>query len=521
MIAWWMAQVALLGGLLALAAYGAETALKTVRRPTRWVWAAALGLTALLGALAPMQRATSTTLAPDWMQTATTAASAPDSATRGVFDTIMAMCSAAWRDVTTQLSAQVQRAWSAWHVVMPDAIDRWMLLAWLAASVALLIAFVAVHVRYQRRRAQWPIGDVLGTRVRIAGDTGPAVIGVTSAEIVVPQWLLTRDTLEQRLVIEHELEHVRQHDPLLLAAAQAVLILLPWHPAVWWMASRLRLAIELDCDRRVLHRGASARDYGALLIDLTGHRSGFGAPLPAFSCTPSHLERRLVAMTPTRLKYPVVRALTTAAFASLALLAACEAKLPTSDEVDAMTASSATQAAARVTMVDTTNVRYYIDGRLATKAEAEKLHAERIASVNVTQTGMQRGGEVFITTRDVAGVLTAAGYVKDTAATRVRYTRTDPTQVTIRDSVDLSGDKPVMVASTPSGIVRIDTKPRAGFSGLMVVDGEIADPAVVNTLSPDRIASVNVIKGPAATAKYSDPRAANGVIEITTKKAKP
>jgi TonB-dependent SusC/RagA subfamily outer membrane receptor len=43
----------------------------------------------------------------------------------------------------------------------------------------------------------------------------------------------------------------------------------------------------------------------------------------------------------------------------------------------------------------------------------------------------------------------------------------------------------------------------------------------MNTIAPDQIQSINVIKGPAASAKYNDPRAANGVIEITTKKPKP
>jgi beta-lactamase regulating signal transducer with metallopeptidase domain len=534
MIAWWMAQVALLGVLLALAAFGAESALKVARRPTRWVWAAALGLTAVLGAIAPMQRAASTTIARDWSSIGATPTTTGAAATGGVFDVFIAAFSATWRDVTTQLATQVQRAWRAWNAVMPDRIDRWMLIAWAVASVVLLIAFVAVHVRYQRRRAHWPLGDVLGTRVRIASDTGPAVIGVTRAEIVVPQWLLSRDEQEQRLVIEHELEHVRQHDPLLLAAAQAVVILLPWHPAAWWMASRLRLAIELDCDRRVLQRGASARDYGALLIDLTDHRSGFGAALPAFSCSPSHLERRLIAMTPTKLRYPLTRAICTATIASLALLAACEAKLPTAEEMDRMTASSATAAAGRVALIDTANVAYFINSVPASKADAEKIEAERIASVNVMQRGDQRGGEVRIVTRE-----TAVG--DSTSPTRMTYVRTAPARVTLRtpgDSVTLVADTIVLTTQKPfaegdlrTGLRVLDgsrtspvqqTSPsRTGFAGLMIVDGVITDAAIVNSISRDQIVSVDVIKGAAATAQYTDPRAANGVVRITTKKAKP
>ena len=514
MIAWAMAQLLLLGALLALAAYGAESALKVAGRQTRWVWLSALLMTLVLGALAPLRvmqsaPAMQVSLTPA-LAGATPMVSAPTGA--------VALLRAEWAATLARGEAMVQRAWGVWHGAMPASIDTALLAAWLVASVALLVVFVAVHLRYQRRRAQWPQEVVQGTAVRVAADTGPAVIGVTRTDIVVPAWLLERDTKEQALVLAHELEHVRVHDPLLLAAAQAAAVLLPWHPAVWWMASRMKLAVELDCDRRVLQRGASARDYGTLLIDLTDHRAGFGAALPAFSCSPSHLERRLVAMTPKRLKYPLVRSLTAGAFASLALLAACEAKLPTSEEVDAMTAKSATAAAAQVTMLDTANVRYFIDDVPATKAQAEKLSAEQIATVNVSQKGTQSGGEVRIVT-----VLHAAGYAKDSAnPTRIMLRRADPTQVTFRttgDTVTLSTANSTIARQQVEAKRADESKPRTPFTGLLIVDGVARESNSMNSISPDRIESVNVMKGPAATAKYSDPRAVNGVIEIVTKKA--
>lgn len=517
MIAWWMAQVAVIGALLAVAAFGAESALKIARRPTRWVWIVAMGLTVALGVMAPNRFATGAVTSRMWRVTDVRAVEPLVNIEPNLLTTLQD----AWHDVTTLLAGRMQGGWNLWHRVMPSGIERWLAIAWVVTSVTLLLAFVAVHLRYQRRRSQWPLGDVLGTTVRIASDTGPAVIGVTSAEIVLPQWLLTRDDREQRLVLEHELEHVRQHDPLLLAMAQAAVVLVPWHPAVWWMASRLRLAIELDCDGRVLQRGASARDYGTLLIDLTDHRTGFGAALPAFSCSPSHLERRLVAMTPKRLRYPLVRVLATGVVTSLALLAACEARLPTSDEMDRMTASSATQAAGRVAMIDTSMVTYFINGRPATKGEADNLAAERIASVNVMQKGARNGGEVRIVTREVAEVLAAPGDTKDSIRMRINYTRTDPTRVTFvtpGDTVTLSAPRDSFSTTVQR---TVDGKPRSGFTGLMIVDGVITDPAIANRIAPDQIVSVDVTKGVAATSQYSDPRAVNGVIRITTKKAKP
>lgn len=488
MIAWTIAQIALLGALLALAAWGAESALRAAGRPTRWAWVGALALLVVLAALAPIgaatERSARTPLALPAATTSTNITSAPTD--------LLATLGASWQKFTAAATRTAQQGWSAWHATVPAGTDHMLLTAWLVTSVTLLVVFAAVHLRFQRRRAHWPLGTVHGTTVRIASDTGPAVIGVTNAEIVVPQWLLSRDDREQQLVLAHELEHVRVHDPLLLALAQLVVVLMPWHPATWWMASRLRLAVELDCDRRVLQRGASARDYGTLLIDLTDHRTTFGAALPAFSCSPSNLERRLVAMTPKRLRYPLIRVLSTGALASLAVLAACEAKLPTADEMDRMTASSATTAAGRVALVDTTKLTYYVNDVQVSKADADKVAPERIASVNVMKINGE--GSVRIVTR-------AEG---DTTSGRQRRM--------MRDSVIIVGP-----GSTGGGEVRA----RTGFTGLMLVDGVITDPAIANNISPDQIVSVDVIKGPSATAQYNDPRAANGVIRITTKKAKP
>ena len=56
---------------------------------------------------------------------------------------------------------------------------------------------------------------------------------------------------------------------------------------------------------------------------------------------------------------------------------------------------------------------------------------------------------------------------------------------------------------------------------LVVVDGAIAEQGVLTKLRSADIASVEVLKGAAAKAAWSHPAAANGVITITTKHAKP
>ena len=203
-----------------------------------------------------------------------------------------------------------------------------------------------------------------------------------------------------------------------------------------------------------------------LLIKLTVDRTGFGMALPAFSCTLSHLERRLIAMTPKKLRHQLVRVLSTCALASLALLAACKAKLPTNEEVSDMPPA-----------FNISNPKYYVDDVETPKAQAEAIKPESIVTVNINK--------------------------KSDGTGAVRIT-------TLKNGATPRG---------PRMVIPADSTAAAPFSGLLIVDGVARDLSFLDTLKPDQIASINVIKGPAAAAKYSfQPRAVAGVIEIVTKK---
>ena len=62
---------------------------------------------------------------------------------------------------------------------------------------------------------------------------------------------------------------------------------------------------------------------------------------------------------------------------------------------------------------------------------------------------------------------------------------------------------------------------KTSFTGLVFVDGVLSAKDALSKLQPAEIASVEVLKGKAATEYYAtDPAAANGVIRVTTKHAK-
>lgn len=313
--------------------------------------------------------------------------------------------------------------------------------------------------------------------------------------------MLRRSPEEQRLALAHECEHLHARDPLLLAAAWIAAALIPWNPAVWWMLARLRLAVELDCDARVLRRGAAPRSYGALLIELAAGRSGLRAGALAFAEPPSHLERRLLAMTSHPSRFPLLRGSALAVVAALALLAACDAPLPTSEEIDRMDAASAEQVARKVGLLTDSAVSYWIDGVRANAEQVRALSPDVIAAIEATRARRAaRDAEIRITTRQVAA---ARGGKPSAQLMRVGVTGT-PT-LTERGQVE--------AIATAAG--------RTPFAGLLLIDGKRAGDDARRVLSPNQISSIEVIKGAEAVKRYADPRAANGVISVTTRHGAP
>ncbi|MEO8622455.1 MAG: M56 family metallopeptidase, partial [bacterium] len=343
------------------------------------------------------------------------------------------------------------------------------------------------------------------TAVRITPTVGPAVIGLSTPEIVVPRWLFERSHDEQRLVIVHEREHVAARDQLLPVGGLIVAALLPWHPAVWWALSRLRLAIELDCDARVLNRGIAARPYGTLLIDIAGQCAGHRAGALALADRPSHLERRLLAMKQTRTRFAFVRTGTLATLAGLSILMACEARLPTSAEVDKMDVASAETSMRKAKLMAETeagNVAYTVDGKTVTAEQAHAIAAERITTINVakgtlmnTKDSGKVSSHVYITTADGAG-------------------KGDSMKVSFSKR---QGEAIAERAQTLQMRTKSDGK---AFDGIVYIDGVRAPEGALAKLLPNDIESVEVTKGLAATKLSNDPAAANGVITIVTKRGK-
>lgn len=207
--------------------------------------------------------------------------------------------------------------------------DRWVLFAWLAASLMLAGFFARTMFRLRYQSVAWPETEVESYRALVAPNAGPAVIGFTRPRIVIPEWALSLDRSERELMLRHEMEHIRAHDPRTLLMAGALLVVFPWNVALWLIVRQLRRAMELDCDARVIRAVGNPSEYGRVLLAV-GERYTSSLPLAAALSEPRPLlEQRIDAMTAPRPRRPFRAALPFLALALLATVAATRAPRPT------------------------------------------------------------------------------------------------------------------------------------------------------------------------------------------------
>jgi beta-lactamase regulating signal transducer with metallopeptidase domain len=282
MIAAWMLYCVLCALGLSLAAAAAEHTLLAGRVPVRHVWTIAVLLSLVVPAIAyrVASRPAATTIA---LADDQPVASAP------LGD------SSAHASPASAIPARPTKPGWNWRAVLSRA-DAPLAIAWLTLSSALIAHFLCGTIALAWMRRWWRRDTVQGVEVLVSEATGPALVGALSPAIVVPQWTLAMDESQVELMLRHEQEHRRARDGQLLTLAHFALIAMPWNVALWWQLVRLRVAVELDCDARVL-RNADARSYGDLLLEVARPRRRLALlGATAFAERASQLERRIRAI---------------------------------------------------------------------------------------------------------------------------------------------------------------------------------------------------------------------------------
>jgi len=300
----WLLRSAALAALVSVGAWALEEVLRGWSKPTRFVWIGALLVSIALPVL--------TLVAPDlW----------PHALHRtrvvGVLPNLELL--------TTQTIESSVASAAAPAITLRDLL----LPAWILVSALCALRWLYGFLKLRRARARWRPARVGDLPVYVSEKLGPALVGLQSPRVVLPGWLLTADAERLAMIVRHETEHARAGDQWLLALAPIAVVLFPWSPALWWQINRLRLAVELDCDARVLRGGVPALEYGSVLLDVAGGTLPLHPTLAAMAEPRSFLERRIRAMTPVQPRYLILRAAALAGVAALALFGAAFTGAPT------------------------------------------------------------------------------------------------------------------------------------------------------------------------------------------------
>lgn len=504
MIIAWIGYCLLVSALLGLAALATERALGHYRRPVRAVWTAALAGSVILPVAAYVapalvsRFATVTPMLPGGFSSTIELAGLSAAAGPGGFD------------------------WAGFAATTGVVLGA----LWVISIVGFGAHLFVTHRRLRREMTQWTSGEILDAPVLLSPDRGPAVVGVGRGVIVMPAWIAELEEDVLRLVFLHEREHQRAGDHRLFSLGLLGVIAMPWNPFAWWQLRRLRLAIEYDCDRRVMAQGVSPREYAEALLAVGSRLTAPPLAAAAFAERRPAVERRLRRMTEPLRRLRGPRAVFAVGVSTLAVLFACNSPLPVETPLDASTevAPEATdvtfgevkpagtmtrrdQAIAPgvgsdpLIVIDGVIQADGLDKEILNELDIEKVEVIKGAAAESMYGSRARDGAVQVTTKNGSTI--------------------DPTwsgsggRFEVRD-LDADGRLDV-IHERESKITPSSGPPTDAPRPLIVIDEVVQSPsAELSDLDKGDIAHVEVIKGEEALRLYGD-RGRNGVVLITTK----
>ncbi|HYR09405.1 MAG TPA: M56 family metallopeptidase, partial [Longimicrobium sp.] len=219
----------------------------------------------------------------------------------------------------------------------------WMslaLLAWAAGAAlfALRLAYGLARVRWMERRAveltdeEWVrLTDGLSRRLRLGrivrllrepAATVPMTWGIFHPVILLPGEADGWESERRRVVLAHELAHVRRWDALTQWIAHVALVVYWFNPLVWMAARKLREEREHACDDAVLEIGTAPADYADHLLTIVRSLGSAPGPAPAHALAMarrSQFEGRLLAILDNAVRRNGVSRAATLATAAAAL----------------------------------------------------------------------------------------------------------------------------------------------------------------------------------------------------------
>jgi len=174
-----------------------------------------------------------------------------------------------------------------WSNVLPAwSWSTWIFAVWFGGVLIVATRWLLgwVSVKLLSRRAEEIFDDAwydlseslsaeLGLKkpvqlLRAENAMAPMTWGLFRPAILLPHDADTWSTERRRVVLMHELAHVKRGDLLAQFVAQIACALYWFNPLAWIAARQLRLEREQACDDAVLNSGAKASDYANHILEI-------------------------------------------------------------------------------------------------------------------------------------------------------------------------------------------------------------------------------------------------------------
>jgi beta-lactamase regulating signal transducer with metallopeptidase domain len=155
---------------------------------------------------------------------------------------------------------------------------------WLLGVGFMMMLSMADRLRIRKlvASASAPAPEIEAMYREVSGTTGkkprllisdrlesPAIAGTLFPVVLLPAWM-ANDTDRERVVwsLRHELTHWRHRDHLAGFVAELSRILFFFHPLVWWIGRKWKVATEIACDQAMVSTNRDARRYAEQLYQI-------------------------------------------------------------------------------------------------------------------------------------------------------------------------------------------------------------------------------------------------------------
>ena len=216
--------------------------------------------------------------------------------------------------VSSEPNADPRRSWRIDRAELVDVLP----LVWVSGVMLLLMNLAVGTRRVARFNAAarpvtdptlQPVVDVLRQRLGLKrpvelrehpGQFVPLTLGVFRPVVVLPRQARDWTDRLKRMVLLHELAHVRRRDVAYQWLGRLACALYWFHPLAWWGLRKLRQEREQACDDLVIHCGERATEYAEDLVSVAKHfQRQRGLACAVAMARPGNLEGRMRSMFDT------------------------------------------------------------------------------------------------------------------------------------------------------------------------------------------------------------------------------